>query len=93
MNIYPVPIKVEERGIGIGIAIAAVECNRVIELQFVEDILGTEYHQITFGLPEITEETLDILFAHKKVKDALADMACNGDVCFGVLTDDSFYEL
>ena len=93
MNKYSVPINVQEKRSSIGLAIAAVEFNRVIELQFVEDILGNEYHVITHGLAEITEETLDTLFLHEKIKQACYEMACDGDVCFGVLTGDTFIEL
>lgn len=77
-----------------GFAVAAIYDNAVVELRFIADILGSEYHAITHGLESFDEETLDKLCFHEKTADVCSELFNYGeDVCFGVIADDVFIEL
>ncbi|NLP31557.1 Uncharacterised protein [Oligella ureolytica] len=96
MNTYLVSIEAEEKPNSMSLAVAAVERRRVVALRYVEDILGDEYHRITCGVDQFSEDVLDALCFHTKTKQVcyeLAQDADNADVSFGVLADGKFVEL
>jgi|LSQX01.1.fsa_nt_gb hypothetical protein len=93
MNKYPLSIGITEKPNTLGLAVAVIENNRIVELQHMEDILGAEYHVITHGVYEFTEEILDKLCFHEKTKEVCFNLSWSGDVCFGMISDNMFYEL
>lgn len=96
MNKYPVNIPTEEMLSQVVFAVAAIEDKEVIELRYLENVLGSEYFRITHGVEDFTDEVLDALCFHHKTKKEcleLSEVSSTGEVCFGMYEDGMFIEL
>ena len=92
LNKYPLQFELIERQNSLGIVVSVIENNEVIKLHYLEDILGSEYHDITHHCL-ITQDILDKLCFHEKTKEVLFKLSYSGDVSFGVLNGGHFIEL
>lgn len=96
MNTYFVGTIAEERPSSMGLSIAAIENKRVIELRYLEEILGCEYDTITRDSHSLSEDILNQLCFHpktQKVCQEFSELTEEGEVCFGVLKNKDFIEL
>lgn len=92
MNKYVVRTNLKPNN-SIGLAVSAIEAGHVIELHYLDELLGDDYHDITRSVSVFDDALIDKLCFHDKTRQALFELSSAGDVCFGVMADNQFIEL